>query len=342
MRLLAILLTFSCVGCSESSLRLPIPVLDKSITLSVMVVSNPALPPIPRERVDRILAEAAREAEATFGTKIEFPAPVHVSIDKFFQRFDAAFAKRSKDLIYDFKRETGDQERLAKALEKTFRESGSSYDALYRFARAHLVAEPKLPDFRELGIAVAQTHIARLRRLRDHVAEDGRRVISDEPYNEYVYWEAAGRYSHGFEVVITNQLLASAEYLNPDLHSSLRGGITNGITSECVDCPYGTFSVVSTYPLWSKDATIQELRDVQLLEESEAIRAAALVLVHELGHQLFHYGHPFGQSGCVMSPIHLLRFREWSRGIDAKGCAFGSQPMLVPGFYKFYDLRKAQ
>lgn len=341
MRWFGALLIFSCTGCSTLDAPLPLPVLENSIRLSVAVVSNPALPPIPQSRLNRILVEASREAEATFGTKITFTDPVRMDIGEFFKRFDAEFEQRaSKELIYDFKRGTGDQQRLAKALEKTFRNSGSSFEALYRFSQPYLLAKPRPRDLAGLASAVAWTHISRLRRLREVVAQDGQRAIREEPYNEYVYWAVAGHYPLGFEVVITNQLLASAEYLNPDLHSSIRGGITNGVTSACPDCRYGAYSLLSTYAVWSKDSVTNEMRDGQHLEESEAIRAAALVLVHELGHQLFHYGHPFGQSRCVMSPTQLLRFREWIRDIEPGGCQFGSQPTLVPGFNKFHDFRK--
>ena len=320
--------------------HLPVPVLGKSVTLSVAVVSNPDLPPISEARVEKILEAAAHEASTTFGTRVVFKSPSRLDIRQFFLRFDTQFADgASRDWIYDFKRGKGDKNRLATALEGTFRDSGSKLDDLHRFAEPHLLVNAKTRDLHGFAEAVASTHITRLERLRDYRTASGQRLIREEPYNEYVYWDAAGHRELGYDVVITNQLLASAEYKHPDLHSSLRGGISNGLTSECVDCSYGLYSLLSTFAIWSDDPITQELRGGRALAEQDAVRAAALVLVHELGHQLFHYGHPFGQTRCVMNPTALLRFQEWLRGIDPKGCTFGTHPTLKPGFYKFRDLR---
>lgn len=320
--------------------HLPVPVLGRSVTLSVAVVSNPDLPPISEVRVEKILEEAAREASATFGTRVMFKSPSRLDIGQFFRRFDTQFAdSASKDWIYDFKRGKGDIQRLATALEATFRKSGSKLEDLQRFAEPYLLVSGKSRDFHELAEAVATTHITRLERLRAYRTASGQSLVTEDPYNEYVYWDAAGHGALGYDVVITNQLLASAEYKFPDLHSSLRGGITNGLTSECADCSYGLYSLLSTFAMWSDDPVTHRLRGGRALTEQDAVRAAALVLVHELGHLLFHYGHPFAQTRCVMSPTPSLRFQERLREIDPKGCTFGAHPTLKPGFYKFRDLR---
>lgn len=329
-----------CLGCTQSSDYLPVPKLDYPVRLSVAVVSNSAFDPIPRERVERILAEAAREAKATFGLRIVFAPAARIEIEEFFARFDSDSARHALGkLAIDFKRGTGDIRKLADALERDFRNTGFDFSVLHRFAQPYLLAQPQTQDLRGLAGAVAQTHLIRLDRLKGVVTVRGQRAITDEPFNEVAYWFSAGFRPIGFDVVITNQLLASAEYVGAQLHSSLRGGITNGLTSECVDCRYGTYAVLSTYPYWSDDPVVSELRGSRRLDEGEAVRAAALVLVHELGHQLFHYGHPYGQSKCVMSPTPLLEFREWMRLVESKGCVFGSQKALEPGHFVFYDLK---
>lgn len=333
----------ACAHVQHVPPHLPVPVLADPVQLRVAVVSNPALPPIGDARISRILQETASQADATFGVRIRFGAPVHVRIAEFFRRFDAAFEQRMRsEWIHDFKRGAGDAAKLAADLERGFRSEGSDFDALYRYAKPHLVGDAGTPAARDLpGLAqaVARTHLARLERLRTSSTAQGARIVPDEPYNEFVYWEAAGHWPLAFEVVITNQLLASAEYKLSQLHSSLRGGISNGLTTECRDCAFGTYSLLSTHPFWGDDPVTTELRGGHALSEGEAVRAAALLLVHELGHQLFHYGHPFGQTRCVMNPARLLRFREWIEGIDDRGCEFGAHPTLKPGFYKFEDLR---
>lgn len=325
-------------GCARAPL--PVPVFAEPVALRVLVVENPALPPVGEARLGRILDEAAWQAQATFGVTLRFAPPAHMPIGEFFARFDEAFARRAREeWIYDFKRGTGDPARLAADLEQGLRAGGSDFAALHAYAAPHLLAPLKSNDLAGLARAVAATHVARLERLRATRMPAGMPLVADAPYNEFAYWDHAGRHRLGFEVVVTNQILASAEYRNSDLHSSLRGGITNGLTAECGDCAFGTFSLLSTYPFWGADPVVTELRGGHALGEHEAVRAAALLLVHELGHQLFHYGHPFGATACVMNPAPLLRFREWIAGIDPKACEFGRHPTLVPGFYKFEDLR---
>ena len=67
----------------------------------------------------------------------------------------------------------------------------------------------------------------------------------------------------------------------------------------------------------------------------EAARFAGAYLTHEVGHLLFHFGHPFGRTRCVMNPSTLLIFRGWYDATYAGNCAFESHPQMTPGAFRF-------
>src|SRR5262249_1068485 len=120
--------------------------------------------------------------------------------------------------------------------------------------------------------------------------------------------------------VVTNQLIASAGYLGSSVHTAIRGGITNGITTGNPSAPRGTTAIVSVYPLIGEDEVTRELRGGETYSGPESARFASLLLVHEIGHQLFDLGHPYGRKACVMNPPEMLRSREWAGRLSPKDC----------------------
>ena len=75
-----------------------------------------------------------------------------------------------------------------------------------------------------------------------------------------------------------------------------------------------------------------ELRDDKAYNDEQVTSYAAALLTHEIGHQLLHLGHPFGNPKCVMSPTPLLKYREWLEGLDAADCPLNSEASMTPGF----------
>lgn len=338
--LAAVLLLAMAPMLAQERQKLPLPQLEEPVALRVLVVSNPDLPGISDAQVSAILAIAAEAFHATFGRRLAFAKPQRQAIAALFRGLPADVVRKARKDVYDFKRGRGDPARLVKDMEKELAASGSSAEQLIAYAAPHLMVAPETPDLRGLAQALVRTHLGRLERLRLERLPGGKPLIPAEPWNEYAFWDRLHATPLSHDVVITNQLLASAEYSGASMHSALRGGVSNGVTTECAYCRYGAFSMVSTYPFWGTDATTVELRGGIVLSEEESIRAAATMLVHELGHLLLHYGHPYGLKACVMNPVELLRFREWVAGLDPKGCPRKAHATLEPGFIKFADLRK--
>jgi hypothetical protein len=89
--------------------------------------------------------------------------------------------------------------------------------------------------------------------------------------------------------------------------------------------------VLSTFVFTRNDPELVDLRDQTIYSDEQAMKLAGAYLVHEIGHMLFHLGHPFGEQGCVMTPTEMLHFGKWYRGLDAKLCPLGSSRNMQPG-----------
>ena len=172
------------------------------------------------------------------------------------------------------------------------------------------------------------------------MGSDGKAVIDDSPVNEYLYWIALSAQAIRHEVVLTNQIIASAEYLGNAIHSALRGGASNGFTNSAANTRSGLTSVVSVYPFLAADQVTSRLRDGAFENKQQRNDAIAMLLVHELGHQLLGLGHPFENDACVMNPPQLLRFKEWLKKLNPDKCDVGSSVDMRLGRLTFRDLRK--
>jgi hypothetical protein len=187
--------------------------------------------------------------------------------------------------------------------------------------------------------ALIATQLSRLENLTVQRASDGHPVLDAQPFNEYVYWDVMAERRLPYEVVATNQLIASVEYVGNSVHSALRGGITNGLTTANRASRYKTTAIVSVYPFISEDAVIKALRGGESYRRNDALRFAGLLLAHEIGHQLWHLGHPYGRTACVMSPTPLLHFQRWAEALAPSQCPLAAEGPMKPGFAKIYTTK---
>ena len=74
--------------------------------------------------------------------------------------------------------------------------------------------------------------------------------------------------------MLTNQLVASAEYYGMDVHSALRGGISVGTTSNSRNSSLRTYAFLSTFPFSNDYPPIIQLRGGTKYSENEAARLA--------------------------------------------------------------------
>ena len=336
MTRLIVLMFLLCSGCTLTQRpSLPLPALpDGVIELRVAYVRNPRLPEMSDAQM-RLLLETARVGVFEhFGREIRFTAPARLDVHDVFQRFTTDQANDLISNIYDFKTGRGDDARLRKAYVQGIGRHKDNLADQIRYVQPYLLAPLTEHSYEALGDALMQTHLARLRQFRAQRLSDGGLLIDDRPHNEYAFWGSLDLIRLPYEVVITNQLVASVEYFDVEVHSAIRGGVTNGITAQNGAARFLSTSVVSTYPFIGEDTATRQLRSNESYSDDDAAKYAGYLLVHELGHQLWHLGHPFGRKACVMNPTALLHFRAWVNQFSPQDCPIATSGAMKPGFFK--------
>jgi len=313
-----------------------------AVELRVAYAINPRMPQEPGlQQIDALLAHARVAAREHFGVEIVFTGPREMLVRDIFDKFSPQARAALNGAVYDFKTGTGDLERLRRSFAGYLRGAADEFDDLYALAQPYLFGPLEVRTVDALAASLLRTHLERLVDYSLFNARFGGKLIDDTPYNELIYWSAAPRLALPFDVIITNQLIASAEYSAVSIHSAIRGGVTDGFTTVNPSARFGTTAILSLYPFIATDDNTRQMRANETYTDDEAMRYAALVLVHELGHMLFHFGHPHGRAACVMNLPLLLHYRAWASQLSAPDCKPSSSAAMTPGFVRFLPLRAA-
>ena len=331
----ALAMMLSLVGCTDKGdwQYIDRPVLsDEPIQLRVAYVDNPRFEGLSSERLQAILDRTVELVEQQFGLKVRFTEPDDLSVQSFFNNLKQNVKQiRAAALVDPGHVDDAQRQRLRDAIYGTLENYWNDRELVTDFARPYLVSPLPEDDFLKLADRLVETLLVRLRSWYEETSADGRPVLDGSPYNEWVWWDSLGYGNVPYDVVITNQLVASAEYYGMDVHSSLRGGISAGTTTYSRTAQFRSFSWIMVYPMLNDNAVLKTLRDDETYSDQQVVDYSAMLLTHELGHLLLHLGHPFGNRYCVMAPTPLLKYREWFDGIDAARCPLGSEEQMTPG-----------
>ena len=310
----------------------PRPDIDENrATLRVAFAVNPRFSHMSDAQLAILLSEAQRVTKKHFGIEISFGQPEQIGISELFALRPNVADDDLMEWVYDFKGRGGKRDLLVADLLERLQSSGTQLAEIFAFAQPYLQTPADNMTIEGFAEALTETLLSRLNVWRVLPANDRRAVIDDTVYNEWTFWDTLAHGALPYDIVITNQLVASAEYYGMDVHSALRGGISMGTTSYSRDGPFHTYAFLSTFPFANDYVPIVRLRGGERYSEEEAARLAGAYLAHEIGHVLLHLGHPFNQSACVMNPAQLLDFRTWYENLDADRCALGSTAEMVPG-----------
>jgi len=331
-----LLMTLNTIDSSKKEpewLSVSLPTLPGSeIELSVAYVSNPRFPDINEQQLKDLLDKTVELSKQHFGVSLVFTRPVTLPMDQFFDYLNEEVkSARSKEIV-DIK-SVGENERtwMQQALMQTLNNYRNDQQAVIDYARPYLLEPLNNDDFTQLSKALVNTLLTRLQYWREQKAGDGQPVINNTPYNEWVWWDSIGYGNMPYDVVITNQLVASAEFYDMAVHSSIRGGITAGTTSYSQKGRFNAYTYITVYPMLNDSSMLVELRQDSHYSEAQIVGYAAALLTHELGHLLLHLGHPFGNKACIMSPTPLLKYREWVQELDVSKCPLNSEEAMAPG-----------
>lgn len=318
----------------------------ETVHLRVAHAVNDRLPRMSPEQIATLLEATRKTALEHFGVHLRFSPVTETSVDAILATIPPPVRKARMKEIYDFKSGTGDRRKLAAGILNTLQERKTSLADALAYARPYLpeTADPKTLE--AFSALLADVMLQRLDDWRTLQALDGAPVIDETPRNEWIFWDTVGYGALPYDLVITNQLLASAEYTAVEVHTAIRGGLTTGTTTFNRTGPHSSFVFWSTFPFTDDSAASHALRGDEDYSPTQAAQLSGAYLTHEIGHMLFRFGHPFGQKTCVMDPASMLLYRSWYEHLDAARCPIGSRPEMrvgaIPEIYNEKWLRMAQ
>ena len=310
-----------------------LPVLgSEPVKLRVAHVTNPRFPALSQAQQAEVLAKAKILVQDNFNIEVEFSTPEELDIASFFALRKPGIAAVTQQTIVDPESlSASDRDQMRQGIYSILSGYKNESAQLADYARPYLTQPFLGDDLYQLSDALMETLLARLRYWREQTASDGEPVLNGSPYNEWVWWDSIGYGEMPYDVVLTNQLVASAETYAMDVHSCLRGGISAGTTSYSRSARLKAYSFVTSFPMLNDNPVLSELREDEHYSEAQISDYVAAILAHELGHLLLHLGHPFGSESCIMSPTPLLKFRSWYEKLDPARCPLASQPQMTPG-----------
>ena len=341
----SLFLSFAFIsGCSSTEKKsmlsewrfVPLPDLTKQpLKLKIVHVINDRFVSLNDEQVSRVLIRSRQLIKQHFNVEVEFENKSNISIEKFFSYLPNKIISARGQYILDAKNIDGDTKKMMNAsIYSTLMEYDQQQASVIDYAKPFLIDSASVTNFTELADELVKTLLHRLKYWYQQKADDGYPVLNSEPYNQWVWWDSMGYGSMPYDVVITNQLVASIENYGMAVHSSLRGGITGGTMTYSKAGPYKGYIFISAFQLLNDFQLLETLRDDKHYNDDQIIDYMAALLTHEVGHLLFHFGHPFNDSACIMNPTPLLRYREWYDGLDEDACNSGAYPMMKPGAAK--------
>ena len=349
LRILAACLLLVCINQHAASQqvavtaypsdRLPLPNIQRQganqpIELRVAHIINPRLPRMSDAQIAQMLNTMAQATQEHLGIAVQFSKPVEIPIAAAFASIPSKFEDLAKRNQYNFRSWFAWKSSLAKAYARGLANEAEPLDEMALFAQKKGI-KLDARNYEVFGKDLANLQLTRVHEWQQLIAADGKSVIDDKPYHEYTMWGHLGYGNLPFEMVITNQIIASVEFIQPSVHTAIRGGYTNGLTSYNPQARWGSFSVWSTFAFTSNDAQWLAWREGESYQSDEAAQLAGLAAVHELGHQLLHLLHPFGQKGCIMDPVPMFTYRAWALKLSAKDCPLGSSKAMTPGAHRF-------
>jgi hypothetical protein len=312
----------------------PLPDLsEQPVKLRVASVVNPRFRQLTEGQVTAILLRSQQMVKQHFDIDIIFSDVDTIPIKDIFKQLSAVLLSARRDEIVDIEHiDEQVREAMQQSVFKTLENYAGNKSNVIDFARPYLLhPEVKPRDFIELSYALVDTLISRLEFWRAQQAEDGKPVLENNAYHEWVWWDSLGYGELPYDIVITNQLVASAEKYAMDVHSSIRGGVTAGTTTYNKNTALSSYVYIMVYPMLNDSELLTTLRQDETYSDEQIVNYSAALLTHEIGHLLLHLGHPFGQKYCIMSPTVMLNYRDWYDNLDAERCKVGSNPDMMPG-----------
>ena len=307
-------------------------IVNGTIAPRIVYIENPRFPSVTAEELQLVIQSASELVKDHFNVTVVQPGTVKtLNIDDIFEDLVTHKPDFFDDLIGDFRNGAVDWSVVKDFLTEEISDQTDPLSEQIDFARPYLTSPLAKDDTDLFADAVVETFKTRLKYWTIATLDDGNPVIGmSKPYNEYGYWSLMAKRGIESDIIFTNQLVASVEYMPISVHTSIRGGITGGSTEFNPASQYGSSVWVSLFPFVSEDDHIKTLRGGDPYTREQALIYAGAMLAHEMGHQLLHLGHPWSNKACVMRPAEVLDFASWVNNLDAAKCQIGSDAAMQP------------
>ena len=170
----------------------------------------------------------------------------------------------------------------------------------------------------DIILQVAMLHVRKMKEIEAIIVpSDKGSLIRDDLRNEFLAWDFVNERQDRFDLIFTNQLMASIETYLPAIHTSMRGGITNGFAGRSRGT-YGGTVIMTTFPYHNRSAFFTRARGRDYTRE-QVIDTIAHTTVHELAHLFKYRKHYYDHPGCVMRPPNGLHYLEWMNELKKNG-----------------------
>lgn len=316
-----------------------LPTLENNhVSPRVLYIENPRFPKVTQAELQTIVRTAADLVKEHFGVTMDVPSTINTkNIDEVFTDLATNVPDWMKKIIGDFRGGNVDWDKVTQMLIEQIEKNADSLNDQIAFAEPYLTVPPTANNVDGFAAAVTETYKARLAYWTKATLADGAPIIGkvagrkDLPLNEYGYWTYMAKLGVKAEIVLTNQFIASVEYIPMPIHTAIRGGITGGSSEYNPASKLGASVWMSVAPFLMDDPQVNALRKGERYARNDALYYASIMLAHELGHLILHLGHPWSNEACVMRPAEVLDFATWAENLDAAKCRVGSGPEMTPG-----------
>jgi len=313
---------------------IPLPKLQPPVKLRVVYVENSRFKSLNENQLEKILKKTSDLALEHLNVQVVFEQKPGISVQRLFEYLpDVAKEYQSKKIItIDDKIDALESfNKIRKSIALQIKHGASSQQSIIDYALPYLVDKNEINNVNDFTAELAKTITQRYQFWSKQLAEDGKPVLDASLYNQWIYWDSLGYGALPYEVIITNQLVASIEENGMPVHTCLRGGITGGNMTFNKSSELGGFIFVSVFQIINDNQLMSFLREDETYTEEQRINYIAATITHELGHLLFHYAHPFNAQSCIMNPTPLLQYRKWFDQLDVNACTLLKSPMQQPG-----------
>ncbi|MCW9048543.1 MAG: hypothetical protein OQK46_10730 [Gammaproteobacteria bacterium] len=318
----------------EHWLPISLPELQNPVVLRVVYVENSRFKSLTEDQLKKILDKTSELVSEFFSVEVVFDYKKKTSIQSLFDNLPLDVKKYQSQKIVSIEDEQSGIEtfnKIRNSIAQQIKHENNSEQSIIDYATPYLIDYKKINNIEELTTELTKTIMQRYQYWTEQLANDGKPVLDASPFNQWIYWDSLGYGDLPYEIVITNQLVASIEDNGMPVHTCLRGGITGGNMTFNKHSELGGFVFVSAFQIINDNKLMSYLREDETYTQQQTINYIAATLTHELGHLLFHYAHPFNAQSCIMNPTPLLHYRQWFDQLDVKKCQQLNSPMLKPG-----------